>query len=152
MVAVSYCSWQFQGMRNNDSKESYVFDLLNPRVPVYSLRSADHITSLMCHQREPALVGGGCLGGQVGLWDDRVAGGGAVALTDLAVSHTDLVTRVQWVSNKGCNEFMTGSGDGTVKWWDVRQFGAPIDNLFINVRNKVSLLREHVERCHGPCP
>ncbi len=36
-----------------------------------------------------------------------------------------------WLSSKGGNEFLTTSTDGTIKWWDIRNFSQTTDHISI---------------------
>ena len=79
------------------------------------------------NDKNPGLLGGGCYRSQVCWWDERV-GGLAQGVSEFEHSHSDVVNFYRWIGKTG-TELFTGSSDGHVKWWDIRNFSEPTKQL-----------------------
>ena len=53
-----------------------------------------------------------------------------VGVTDYDMSHKDAVYTARWVGKTG-TEFFTGSQDGYMKWWDIRNFSMPTREFLV---------------------
>ena len=123
VVAVSHCSPVFQGCHGETCCEGYICDISVSSCYKTLLAGPGHITALEFNEREVSLLAAGCYDGQVCFFDERTPPG-HVGLTDFTNSHSDAVYGIKWVGKSGV-EFLTGSQDGLVKWWDVRNFVRP---------------------------
>ena len=64
-MAISYCSSEFLGMHGELVTDCYVFNLEHTTRPLVTFASPDHVTVLDYNDKNPSLLGGGCLRGQV---------------------------------------------------------------------------------------
>ena len=63
-------------------------------------------------------------------WFDERSGPLPVGVTDYDMSHKDAVYTARWVGKTG-TEFFTGSQDGYMKWWDIRNFSMPTREFLV---------------------
>ena len=138
-LVVSYCSRLFRDDREDSASSGHVYDCDDPRRPVVVLAPPSDLTSVSYHPRRGRLLAGGCYSGQVGCWDDRL-GGGPRAVTPHEVAHTGPVNCVVWTVTNSGNEVMSGSEDGTVRWWDVRNMAVATDCLTVGPGHGVTCL------------
>ena len=129
-VAVSHCSSEFQGCHGETCREGYISDIAVSSCYRTLLAGPGHITALEFNEREVSLLAAGCYDGQVCFFDERTPPG-HVGLTDFNNSHRDAVYGIKWVGKSGV-EFLTGSQDGLVKWWDVRKFVSPTRQFVVS--------------------
>ena len=125
-LAVSHCSSQFLGCyspETRDAKAAYICDISVSSCYSTELVGPGHITVLEFNERNASLLAAGCYDGQVCFFDQRTPQRWA-GLIDFNNSHRDAVYGIKWVGKSGA-EFLTGSQDGLVKWWDVRKFVSP---------------------------
>ena len=127
--AISYCSSEFLGMYNEQCSDAYIFNMEHTISPLITLASPDHLTMLDFNDKVPHLLAGGCYRGQVCWWDERI-GREPTGVSDFETSHTDAVYFVKWIGKVG-TEFFTGSSDGLVKWWDIRNFKDPVKQYML---------------------
>ena len=130
VVAVSHCSPVFQGCHGETCCDGYISDISVSSCYKTLLAGPGHITALEFNEREVSLLAAGCYDGQVCFFDERT-GPGHVGLTDFSNSHRDAVYGIKWVGKSGV-EFLTGSQDGLVKWWDVRKFVRPTREFVVS--------------------
>lgn len=110
--------------------DSYIWDLENAMNPEVTLTTQHGLLDLTFNQRDTNTLAGALINGQVGVWDRRI-GRGPVATSAPHVSHRDLVRNVLFINAKSGLEFFSGSADGTVKWWDVRNMGDVTDEMIM---------------------
>ncbi|XP_023343894.1 dynein intermediate chain 3, ciliary [Eurytemora carolleeae] len=131
-MAVSFSPWEFQEYKEQSSTEAYISDIRDSSKQISTLGSPSHITSLMFNPCEVDILAGGTHFGQAGIWDSRIASK-PVLITGHETSHTEPVYSTLWTSPmKSYSEFITGSGDGMVKWWDIRSLSKPLDTLVMD--------------------
>lgn len=103
-----------------------VFDTNAPLIPVCSFTAPSTATCLAYAWKDHSVLGAGMRNGQVCIFDHR-QGADPVGQTAALLNHTDTVTGLCWTQCKTGTEFLTGSMDGTVTWWDSRKFSERID-------------------------
>ena len=86
------------------------------------LTSSSCLTSIQYNPKEAPIIAAGAYNGQIAFWDVRTQGK-PVGVINLADSHTEPVYSTIWTASKTDSEIMTASSDGTVRWWDTRNFG-----------------------------
>lgn len=126
-MAVAYARMAYQAVQSADL-QSNVWSLENPQVPLLALQCDAACTTLEYNLRDGRQLAGGWVDGKVCLWDSRV-GGQPTAIARTEVTHRTRVTSLMWLHSKSNSEFMSGSSDGQLYFWDTRKFAAPIDEL-----------------------
>ena len=58
-------------------------------------------------------------------WFDGRVGFSPVGETDFEFSHKEAIFAFNWLGKTGA-ELFTGSEDGFVKWWDIRNISKPV--------------------------
>ena len=116
-------------MYNESCTDAFIFKLEHTNKPIMTLASPDHLTAVDYNEKTPSLVGGACYRGQVCWWDDR-SGPAPEGVTSFESSHHDAVYFLRWMGKMG-NEFFTGSADGFVKWWDIRNIKDPVNEVLL---------------------
>lgn len=96
--------------------------ILSPESPV---------SKLCYNHKNTEQIAFGCLNGIVGLWDTRESGKKSALLSEPEISHYEPIKDLMWLSSKGGNEFLTTSTDGSIKWWDIRNFSQTTDLIQI---------------------
>ena len=123
--------------------DCYVFNLEHTTKPLVTFSSPDHVTVMDYNDKNPQLIGGGCYRGQVCWWDERT-GGLAAGQSEFEQGHSDVVYTFKWIGKTG-HEFFTGSSDGYIKWWDIRndvdQFLESLLNTFYHTITRKELKR-----------
>ena len=132
-VAVAHCSPQFLGCHGESVQDMYLCDINHTAAPKTVFQSPSHTTSLDFNDKQCSLLASGCYDGSVCWYDDRSYPLPCGA-TPFADSHRDAVFGVKWVGKSGM-EFLSGSQDGIIKWWDIRKFGKSYKELKIGVEN-----------------
>ena len=130
VVATSHCSSEFQGCHGETCRDGYISDISVSSCYRSLLAGPGHITALEFNEREVSLLAAGCYDGQVCFFDERKPPG-HVGLIDFTNSHRDAVYGIKWVGKSGV-EFLTGSQDGLVKWWDLRKFVTPTRQFVVS--------------------
>ena len=133
VVAVSHCSSEFQGCYSEASRDvtaAYISDISVSSCYKTKLEGPGHITALEFNERNVNLLSAGCYDGQVCFFDQRTPPQPA-GLIDFYNSHRDAVYGIKWVGKTG-SEFLTGSQDGLVKWWDIRKFERPTRQFIVS--------------------
>ena len=121
-IAISYCCPVFEEAINwTGQTAGYVFDITNPTQHLSVLTSPSPLTSIQYNPKEPSIVAAGSYNGQVAFWDVRTHDN-PVGVIKLAHSHSEPVYSTVWTASKTNSEIMTASPDGTVRWWDTRNF------------------------------
>ena len=129
MTAVAHCSPEFLGNHGQSCTDCFVADFNNTTLARSVFSAPSHLTSIQWSERERSVLGGGCLNGQT-CWFDERAGLLPVGETDFENSHTDAVFSFSWIGKTG-TEFFTGSEDGYMKWWDIRNFAKPVKEFLV---------------------
>ena len=87
-IAIAYCNLEFQALKEDTPKPSYVFHIGNifiwrpghydlvlpaedPTTACLELQCPNHLVSCEYSPKEASLLAGGCYNGQVCYWDDR---------------------------------------------------------------------------------
>ncbi|XP_041782776.1 dynein intermediate chain 3, ciliary-like [Anopheles merus] len=135
------------GQRRGTTTDCYIWDIEHPNSPLQKLFPPYQTRCLEYNFKDSTQMAGGLFSGQVALWDIR-ASGTPVETTQREASHNDVVTRVLWTSSKTTNEFLSGSTDGRILWWDTRNLSEPYD--YLNLAPKDVQAREEDPRhCFG---
>ena len=143
-IAVAYCSPEFLACMDDIHKDGFIFDIHNPTKHLLKLHTTSSLTSLQYNPKEENLVACGSYDGHVGSWDLRV--GGNKASTVSVETHRDPVYNIIWTTSKSNSELMTACGDGTVKFWDVRNMKVARDTFIIDTENKETNSKGNIER------
>lgn len=131
-MAISHCNLNFQEdpSHADDFKQSYLWEIENPNAPLLALEPPSSCLCLEYNQKDPTSLVAGLFSGQVAAWDTRY-GASPVAQSDREVGHRDPVNSVLWINSKSGSEFLSGSSDGQVIWWDIRKL-QPIERLLMD--------------------
>lgn len=111
---------------------SYIWDVENANYPETTLTPPCALLDLQYNPRELALLAGGLVNGQVGVWDRR-APARAVLACPPHVAHREFVRNVLFINAKSGMEFFSAGPDGACKWWDIRNMSEPTDEMIIDV-------------------
>ena len=122
LVAVSHCSSQFLGSHGELVTNAYVCDIQHTAAPRTELPAPGHVTVTDFNDKHQHLLAAGCYSGSVCFYDTRCPPHGPSGVTTFEEGHRDPVFGLRWVGKAG-HEFLTGSQDGLVKGWDIRNFG-----------------------------
>ena len=129
---IFYCSMEFN---NNvpQSYDSFVWDIDAPNKFADRLSSQNSsICTLEYNPKDQHVILGGCLNGQLCVWDTR-KGSKPVSVSPVEKSHRDPAGSVLWMQTKTGNDCFTCSSDGQVFWWDVKKgMDDPVDSLVID--------------------
>ncbi|CAH1645244.1 unnamed protein product [Spodoptera littoralis] len=129
--AVSYVDVDFN--RNNLSPiEAYIWDVEQSTSPETTLEPPCPMIDLQFNPREPSVLAGALLNGQVAAWDRRSARA-HVMLCPPHVAHRDAVRNVLFINAKSGAELFSGGVDGAIKWWDLRYFTEPTEELILDL-------------------
>ena len=109
---------------------SYLWNLSQASTPEMVLKPFCALNSLSFSVRDHNLLAGGQQDGRIALFDLRT-GGDAAHATHNEKSHKGAVLEVRWTQSKTSTEVMSCATDGSIKWWDVRKFDAPIEELLL---------------------
>ncbi|GBP14928.1 Dynein intermediate chain 2, axonemal [Eumeta japonica] len=143
---ISSIDWQSEGGRqmavtyshldvNRKTKslnDCYLWDVENASQPHMTIEPFSTLLDLKYCPKDPCLLVGGLVTGQVGVWDTRV-GGQVLRFCPPHVAHRDLVRSVQFIAAKSGREFFSGGADGCCKWWDMRNMEQPTDTVIIDI-------------------
>ncbi|KAI5645454.1 dynein intermediate chain 3, ciliary [Phthorimaea operculella] len=111
---------------------SYIWDIENANAPELVIKPPQPLLDLQYNARDPNILVGGMMNGQVGWWDMR-KGGEPAGICPPHVAHRDLVRNVLFINSKTGAEFFSSSPDGVVKWWDTRNMNEPTDSMIIDL-------------------
>lgn len=111
---------------------SYVWDVENANAPELSISPPYGLVDLQFNQREPDMLTGGMLSGQVAVWDRR-RGSELSLVCPAHCAHRDFVRSVLFINTKSGREFFSTGPDGFVKWWDIRDMSEPTDQMILDV-------------------
>ncbi|XP_015377850.1 PREDICTED: dynein intermediate chain 2, axonemal-like, partial [Diuraphis noxia] len=100
--------------------------------PHFTIESQYPITKIEFHHRDGQLLAGGLMNGQVALWDMRTSSTN-VGISDIRNGHRDPVLSLKWIQSKTNSEFLTGSSDGQIMWWDIRNLKEPTDTVLLDL-------------------
>ena len=67
-------------------------------------------------------------------WFDERCGPLPAGVTDFDVSHNDVVYTIRWIGKTG-TELFTGSEDGYMKWWDIRNISKPTKEFLVTLED-----------------
>ncbi|KAJ8729777.1 hypothetical protein PYW08_001358 [Mythimna loreyi] len=112
---------------------AYIWDVENANHPDRTLSPPCPLLDLQYNPRDPHLLAGGLMSGSVAAWDTRVHVAEPSLTSPPHVAHRDFVRNVLFINSKNGQEFFSGGPDGVVKWWDLRRFDAPTDEMIIDV-------------------
>lgn len=129
--AVAYLDVDFNH-RPRAPVDSYIWNLENANFPEVSIQPPSCLLDLQFNARDPAVLAGGLMNGQVGTWDRR-AGGAPQLLCAPHVAHREYARNVLFINAKSGREFFSSGPDGAVKWWDMRDMSEPTDEMIMDV-------------------
>ncbi|XP_025198172.1 dynein intermediate chain 3, ciliary-like [Melanaphis sacchari] len=132
LIAVSYADMRFQMADPKNSPNSYVFDTEMFTSPHFMIESLSPVTMIKFHHRDGQLLAGGLMNGQVALWDMRKSTTNA-GISEIRNGHRDSILCLQWIQSKTNTEFLTGSNDSQIIWWDIRNLNEPTDILVLDL-------------------
>ncbi|XP_017482713.1 PREDICTED: dynein intermediate chain 3, ciliary [Rhagoletis zephyria] len=123
----------------------YVWNMANALQPEIVLDSTEPVHRAHFCPRDENFIAAGLHSGMVGLWDAR-NGGKAIKISPLEAAHREEAAALCWVHSKSNSEFYSGSYDGSVKYWDIRDLNTPLQEIWIDPELTDEQKRE---RAHG---
>ncbi|XP_045784511.1 dynein axonemal intermediate chain 2-like isoform X2 [Maniola jurtina] len=144
--AVAYAAVDFH-LAPRAPLNACVWDVERAAAPAATLLPPAPLLALQFNPRDGDVLAGGLASGQVGVWDWR-RGGAPVVLCAPHVAHRGPVRSVLFVNSKSGREFFSGASDGVCKWWDMRDMGAPTDEMIMDVVESSSDAQS-AARAHG---
>lgn len=111
--------------------DANLWDVENANSPEATLQPHTTLLDLQYSPRDPNLLIGGFLSGQVGSFDKRKAGA-PTGVSAPHVAHRDFVRHVKFINTKSGVEFFSSGPDGVCKWWDLRYLGEPTDEMIMD--------------------
>lgn len=127
-LAIAYSIMEFQKQPEGMPTESYVWDVTNPNVPDFTMRTASQLCCVKYNEKDPNILIGGSYNGQVQFWDTR-KNPTPVDATPIEFGHRDPVYDLDWLQSKTGTEALSLSTDGNVLFWDIRKLGEPTDTI-----------------------
>ena len=112
---------------------AFIWDLENANQPERTLMPPCPVLDLQYNPKDANVLAGGLMNGNVATWDTRSSNAGPALTSPPHVAHRDLVRNVIFINSKSGMEFFSGGPDGVCKWWDMRMFDAPTDEMIIDV-------------------
>ncbi|KAI4497873.1 hypothetical protein M0802_006989 [Mischocyttarus mexicanus] len=129
-MVVCYCLVNF--LEEIDfSTDTYIWDLESSNRPYMVLKASYPTLVCQFNPRDPFVLAGGLITGQVCYWDIRT-GIEPVQISYPLNSHRYLTTAVKWIHTKTNTEFFSTSWDGQAIWWDTRNLRHPTDRLIFD--------------------
>ncbi|XP_046822931.1 dynein axonemal intermediate chain 2-like [Vespa crabro] len=130
-IVVCYC---FDNLRReiDYSMLTYIWDLASPNKPCMALNALYPTMVCQFNPRDPFILCGGLMNGQVCCWDVRKSIE-PVQLSYPRNSHRYSTTSVKWIYTKTNTEFFSSSWDGQVLWWDMRNLRQPTERLIFDL-------------------
>lgn len=110
-----------------------VWDVENANQPERSLAPPCALLDLQYNPKDVHILAGALMDGSVAAWDTRSEQAEPALTSPPHVSHRDFVRNVLFINSKTGQEFFSGGPDGVLKWWDLRRFDAPTDQMIIDV-------------------
>ena len=132
-IALAYCNMEFLAYQSPIDKTSFIYSIEDPLVCLHYSR------------KDPFLLAGGSLNGQV-CWIDSRQGGSPQGVASLAGSKGDPVNDLAWINSKMGTEVLAAVADGSVIRWDIRKFKEPLEMFSLNM-NKAEGLPSHGATC-----
>lgn len=129
--AVSYVDFSDFYRTPRSTITAALWDVENANSPEAILYPHTTLFDLQYSPRDPNLLIGGFLSGQVGAWDKRIAGA-PTHVSAPHVAHRDFVRNVRFINSKSGVEFFSSGPDGVCKWWDLRQLDEPTDEMIMD--------------------
>ena len=144
-IALAFCNLEFLAYQLPIDKTSFIYNIEDPLTPILHITPQDPLVCLQYSKKDPNLLAGGTLTGQVALVDCRL-GGSPQAMACLPDSKGDPVNDLTWISSKMGTEVLAAVADGSVARWDVRQMKAPLDMFSLN-SNQPADCAQHGATC-----
>ncbi|XP_076680481.1 dynein intermediate chain 3, ciliary-like [Andrena cerasifolii] len=144
-LAAAYWFAEFDKQPPNANQYSYVWDIENPVLPLTALKASSPLVTVEFNPRDPSLLIGGLVSGQVCTWDIRRSDEAAQVSHPL-VSHQHPANQALWINSKANAEFFSASTNGVVMWWDTRFMKKPTDTLVMDIDDPA---RADVDRAVG---
>ena len=144
-VALAFCNMEFLAYQSPIDKTSFIYNIEDPLTPVMHITPRDPLVCLQYSRKDPNLLAGGSLTGQVTLFDCRL-GGSPQAEACLPDSKGDPVNDLAWINSKTGTEVLAAIADGSVVSWDMRQLKEPLDLFSLN-NNRSDDLAQHGATC-----
>ncbi|KAJ0181519.1 hypothetical protein K1T71_002241 [Dendrolimus kikuchii] len=129
--AVAYLDVDFN-RRPRAPVDSYVWDLENANFPEVTIKPPCSLLDLQYNARDPTVLAGGLMNGQVCTWDQRT-GGAPQLLCAPHAAHREYARSVVFINAKSGREFFSSGPDGAVKWWDMRDMSEPTEEMIMDV-------------------
>ncbi|KAL2712841.1 hypothetical protein V1478_017432 [Vespula squamosa] len=111
---------------------TYIWDLERPNKPYMALDTSYPTIVCEFNPRDPSVLCGGLMNGQVCYWDIRKSTN-PLQLSYPQNSHRYPTTSTKWIYTKANTEFFSSSWDGQVLWWDIRNLRQPTERLIIDL-------------------
>ncbi|XP_075160545.1 dynein intermediate chain 3, ciliary [Haematobia irritans] len=128
-----------------DSNDFYIWNFEYPLKPLTIFNSNEKVKTAAYCPRDESWIAGAFQSGKICLWDSRISGH-PIAVCPLETAHRETASALCWVHSKTNSEFYTGSYDGSVKFWDIRNMEKPFYDLLLDTEKTDEQSRE---RAHG---
>ncbi|CAH0397868.1 unnamed protein product [Chilo suppressalis] len=133
-MVVAYCNRKYPIVGPvNSTFSCYVWDLENPHSPLLEFIPPTALWQLVCSPVTPSVIIGGLNDGRVCVFDIRDSQA-PVLISPMYLAHRDPVTSLIYMQSRVNTEFFSGSTDGMIKWWDIRDVNQPTDSLMMTIR------------------
>lgn len=129
--AVTYVDVDFNRLPRSPIS-AFIWDVENANTPQTVFQPPCTMLDLQFSPRDGNLLVGALCNGQVCTFDRR-KGGQSTAVSPPHVAHRDLVRKVLFINTKSGQEFFSSGPDGACKWWDIRKFDEPSDEMIMDV-------------------
>lgn len=133
-LVVAYCDREFPALRpKNMRKTCFFWDIESSDSPVSSFVPPSALWQVACTPAHPAIILGGLDDGRCCAFDVR-AQQEPVLLCPVHLAHREPINSLIFLASRLNNEFFTGSSDGSVRFWDVRNLKEPTEIMIMAVR------------------
>ena len=130
-IALAFCNLEFLAYQSPIDKTSFIYNIEDPLTPILEITPENPLVCLQYSKKDPHLLAGGTLTGQV-TWLDCRVGGSPQAMASLPDSKGDPVNDLAWINSKLGTEVLAAVADGSVARWDIRQLKEPLDMFSLN--------------------
>ncbi|CAD0205680.1 unnamed protein product [Chrysodeixis includens] len=122
-----------QNRQTTSPVTAFIWNVDNPNNPETVLGPPCPMLDLQYNPKDIHVLAGGLINGQVCTWDLRQYSMTPALICPPHVAHRDLVKNVLFINSKTGMEFFSGGPDGVCKWWDIRKFNEPTEEMIIDV-------------------
>ncbi|BFG01910.1 dynein intermediate chain 3 ciliary [Drosophila madeirensis] len=133
---------------NGGDNGFYVWEVNNPVKPLLHYDCNEVVSrAKICPKDENHLAGGTWLG-KVCIWN-TFGSGLPLRMCPLETAHRESIKALCWVHSKSNTELYTGSLDGSIKLWDMRDLMMPVLELLLEPVPQERQKRQERHNAHG---